>query len=273
MSSQNVSYSLFPAARPWYQPHSVESRRIPSEKDIAESYLTQWYRITQDGVHFALRPYGLEHNELWPALEEVPSAISRLTGRYIVTWAHSERTASTAEGRAFRLERLLALCREKNLDTSEIGLLADRSQWVEPALVVESSVHDARDLVAVHKQPMLGQFVDGGVLWWSVEKDSSVSFAPLYVWSGTDGPCPMSRGPETNAPVKRDGGPGTSRGHAVAAMWADHSAWAHQFMRCQLHTNLNGKQQEKGRGIALSEISPASRRGPMRFIQHVDTSE
>ena len=272
MSQEIQQYSSLPVARPWYEPYEIEEAATPSLLDIAESYRTQWYRLSANGRHVALRPRSAEHNDLWSRGGRTPRLLAGLAGQHIITWAHVPGTLSTTEARQVRKERLLKLADQLSVAWTPIALFADRSQWLEPAALVTCSWEQARQLAEVNRQVAIGQFVVSGVYWWhslagTYFTEDSESFTPLLESSWLNAPCPMSRRPETNLPVKREGGPGTSRGHAVAAMWSAHSSWAHSLVDCEVHSGRRPIHRERGRAIPLSEVTPASRFGPIRFVR------
>lgn len=272
MSRETQQYSSFPVARPWYEPHQIEQAVGPSLLDIAESYRTQWYRLSANGRHIAFRPRRAEHNELWFRGGRTPRILAGLAGQHIITWAHVPGTLSTTEARQVRKERFIQLADQLAVSWTRFTLLADSSQWLEPAAMVKCSWEQARQLAAVNDQLAIGQFVVSGVYWWHSLAGSdftgeSESFTPLSESSWVEAPCPMSRGPETALAVKREGGPGTSRGHAVAAMWSAHSSWAHSLVECEVHSGRRPIRRERGRAIPLSEIAPASRFNSMRSVR------
>lgn len=80
-------------------------------------------------------------------------------------------------------------------------------------------------------------------------------------------PCPLSRGVETTLPVKRQGGPGTSRGHAVAAMWQTYARLTHSLVDCAVHGGGTQPSPERGSAIALYEIAYPSRFASMEFLR------
>ncbi len=271
ISKELHNYSHHPAARPWYQPHHLESDVVPTLLDIASSYRTQWYRLAVNGRHLALRPRGAEHNELWSAGGRTPRVLARLAGQHIITWAHVSGTPSTRTVRQARKEDFLRLVDRLCLSWTPIALIAPTSKWIEPAAMVDCSWEQALQLAEANEQLAIGQFVTTGVYWWhsfagsGFNRDSE-SYTSLEESSWSAAPCPMSRGPESTLPVKREGGPGTSRGHAVAAMWSAHSSWAHSVVECEIHSSGRPAHRERGKALPLSEITPASRFSSIRFL-------
>ena len=271
MSSETKKYSSLPAARPWYQPHHLEKDAVPTKMDIARSYRTQWYRLQANGRHLALRPRGAEHNELWSAGGRTPRVLASLAGQHIITWAHVPGTPSTRAARQARKEHFLRLVDRVSLSRTPIALISATSRWIEPAALVDCSWEQALQLAEANEQLAIGQFVTTGVYWWhslagSEFNGESESYTSLEESSWSVAPCPMSRGPEATHPVKREGGPGTSRGHAVAAMWSAHSSWAHAVVECEIHSSGRPAHRERGKALPLSEITPASRFNSIRFL-------
>ena len=265
MNTEEISYSSLPVAKPWYEPHSSSPDMPPTQAEISRSYHQQWYRLAVDGMQFALRPDGLEFNELWPQPTENHPAVEQLMGRFMLTWCHrvdQESTATHIDAQSAQCSTLVARLGSK---IQQVAVLGGASQWAEPAVLVECSREDALNIARALNQYVVVQWTSAGAVIVWVDQSQPDQVVPWRVSELELAPCPMSRGVEVSNHVPREGGPGTSRGHAVAAMWQVHSAHLHSLVDCAVHGGSDTLWHERGAAIALYPITPASRFGPMRF--------
>ena len=238
----------------------------PTQAEITRSYHQQWYRLSVDRKQFALRPEGLEFNELWPQLTENHPALEPLMGRFMLTWWHrvdQESTAAHIDAQSAHFSTLVA---PLGGEVQQVAVLGSASQWAEPAVLVECSREVALDIARALNQQVVVQWTAAGAVIIWVDQSQPDQVVPWRVSQLVLPPCPMSRGVEVSNHVPREGGPGTSRGHAVAAMWQAHSAHLHSLVDCAVHGGSDKLWHEPGAAIALYPISPASRFGPMRFV-------
>jgi hypothetical protein len=271
MFNEPIEFSTLPVVYPWYEPHSSEEFSRPSADNVARSYLRQWYRLQVGDCHVALRPVDAEHNELWPEATEVPKELVALAGQYVLTWWNRAGHICDGQQRDLQTVALSTIVAERGWTTHPIAVFGDKSHWVEPGLVIDATEDHAIEAARALGQDVVVRLEATGVTVIRVAGDSgnysvvSEEFVPLGVHVLDKPPCPMSRGPEMELPVKRQGGPGTSRGHSVAAMWSEFTRVAHSLVRCSVHKEFTPLSLEPGRAIALHEIAYSSRFGPMRF--------
>lgn len=275
-NQESSAYSAFPDARPRYAPHRDEPVVSSTSREVEESYCRQWYRLSVGGVHISLRPSDLEYNELWPEPGATPTELTPLWGRYLLTWWNRAGHTCSSEQRA-QQERVLAqVLSTRNVDPVPVAVFSENSSWAEPGLLIEASLADALEAAFILDQQVVVRLeetgvtvihVGGGRGSYSVLSEQCV---PLEIRVSEQAPCPMSRGPESTLPVKRQGGPGTSRGHAVAAMWQEYHQLTHQLVECELHGGSNTPPSEQGRAIALHEIAYPNRFSSMAFLREKD---
>lgn len=273
MSDESMTYSPLPSVRPWFEPHRSEPAVVVTGEELEQSYLSQWYRLSVGDVQVSLRPHGAEHNELWPAPTDAPSELEKLYGRFLLTWWNSPSGVCSAKQRESQERTLAHLLSGHQWDSDSIAVFADDSRWVEPGLLIGSTEQEAIEAAFILGQDVVVRLEEGGVTVVRVAGDRGRAVAvseqcvPLEVRVSNQAPCPMSLGFEVSHPVARQGGPGTSRGHAVAAMWADYARVAHSLVPCAVHPQEGPHSTEQGRAIALHEIAYASRFGPMAFLK------
>ncbi len=271
MFNESIEFSTLPVVRPWYEPHRSEEFAPPDAEHIAESYLRQWYRLRVGERHIALRPLDAQHNDLWPEATEAPEELVALRGQYVLTWWNLAGQSCDGQQRDFQAVALSTIVAERGWTTHPVAVFGDKSHWVEPGLVIDATEDHAIEAARAVGQDVVVRLEDAGVTIIRVAGDSgnytvvSKEFVRLGVHVLEKPPCPMSRGAEMELPVKRQGGPGTSRGHSVAAMWSDFTRVAHSLVRCSVHKEFPPLSLEPGRAIALHEIAHSSRFGPMRF--------
>ena len=273
MSDESITYSTLPAVRPWYEPHRSESPVKVTGEKLLQSYLRQWYRLSVGEVQVMLRPHNLEHNELWPEPTEVPAELRAPFGRYLLTWWNTPQGVCSAQQRQVQERTLLQVTRGNQWDPREIAVFADDSKWVEPGLLIDATEEDAMEAAVILGQEVVVKLDEAGATVirvgsrWGQAYVTGEDFVPLQVRVTDKAPCPLSHGPEVAQPVARQGGPGTSRGHAVAAMWSEYARIAHSLVPCAVHYPEGSHSREHGRAIALHEIAYPSRFGPMAFLR------
>lgn len=274
MSDESITYSPFPAVRPWYEPHRSEPAVTVTAEELEQSYLSQWYRLSVGEVQVSLRPHDAAHNELWPAPTEAPSELQKLYGRYLLTWWNTPASVCSAQQREAQERTLTHLLSGRQCDPRPIAVFAQDSRWVEPGMLIEAAEQEAIDAAFILGQEVVVRLDKGGVTLIRVAGDRGRAFAvseqfvPMEVRVSDQAPCPMSLGFEVSHTMARQGGPGTSRGHAVAAMWADYARVAHSLVHCAVHPHEGSHASERGRAIALYEIAYASRFCPMAFLKN-----
>jgi len=274
MFNESIEFSTLPVVYPWYEPHRSEEFSPPSAEHIAESYLTQWYRLRVGEHHIALRPLGAEHNDLWPEAAAAPEELVALRGQYVLTWWNRAGRISGIQQRNSQTAEMLAIVAERGFSTHPLAVFGDKSHWVEPGLLIDATRDQAIEAARALGQDVIVRLESSGVAVIRIAGGSSdytvvaEEFVPLGIHVLEKAPCPMSRGPETELPVKRQGAPGTSRGHSVAAMWSDFTRVAHSLVRCSVHKEFPPISLEPGGPIPLSEIAYSSRFGPMRFLRN-----
>ena len=265
MSEPTITFSSFPVVYPSYEPPRGVEYVPPTQEAIAQSYRTQWYRLSLGSTHYALRPQGLEHTDLWPAPINPTEELSSLFGRYLLTWWHVPGIPPSDDNRQALTTQLQQLL-PPTADTQSVAVLGQHSQWIEPALLLECSRDQALALARSLEQGVIVQWTTQGAVIITVDGTRQDDLVPWTIHASTQAPCPMSRGPEVTLPVKRQGGPGTSRGHSVAAMWAHHARVAHSLVDCAVHPRGTPITAEPGRAISLYPLTVASRFATMTYL-------
>ncbi len=274
MSNESIEFSTLPVVYPWYEPHRSEEFVAPSAEHIAQSYLTQWCRLRVGEHHIALRPLGAEHNDLWPDATAAPEELAALTGQYALTWWNLAGLICGTQQRDSQTAEMLAIIADWGFTTHPLAVFGDKSQGVEPGLLIDATRDQPIEAARALQQDVVVRLESSGVTVIRITGGSSdytvvaEDFVPLGIHVLEKAPCPMSRGPETELPVKRQGAPGTSRGHSVAAMWSEFTWVAHSLVRCAVYQELPPLNLEPGGPIPLSEIAYSSRFGPMRFLRN-----
>jgi hypothetical protein len=273
MSETNeIQFSQFPVAYPWYAQHRSEVEVPPTPFEVARSYSRQWYRLNVDGAELILRPQDLEFNDLWPEPTQPPEGLRQLSGRFLITWWNVAGQVCSSEHRSKQYELLNQFLSRDVRRPQSVCVISEQSQWIEPAVLVDCEQDSALEAAAVLGQNALVRLEDGGVRVLHLKNHADRSevideeFVPLNVITMAQPPCPLSRGPEIEFPVKRQGGPGTSRGHEVAAMWQAFAGLAHGLVRCNVHGDGDLLTPESGSTRALYELAYPSRFSPMQWL-------
>jgi hypothetical protein len=270
-------HSPLPDVRPWYAPHTSEPVVVPTPDEVEESYRRQWYRLSAGGLQISLRPSNLEYNELWPEPAAAPQELTALWGRYVLTWWNQPDSPCSANQRVVQEALLAQLLADGGYDPQPIVMFAEDSKWAEPGVLIKASLEQAREAALTLGQQVIVRLDQRGatLIWLDGTNDHTQTPAeeviPLEVRLTDQAPCPLSRGPEVSLPVKRQGGPGTSRGHSVAAMWQQFAQLTHQLVECEVHGGSKTSSIERGRAIALYEIAYPSRFSPMEFLHENPT--
>lgn len=266
MNDNAGEFSPLPQARPWYAPWRDNPRHVVTESELRDSFLTQWYRLTVAGVHLALRPPTTPHQELWPEPVVVVPEFEPLWGAYVLTFWHRPGEVSSREVRLSQEKLLGSELARWELDTLDLGVFGQTSQWVEPAVLVQGSEEEVVDLARHLGQLAVVRLLPGVARVIGVEDQGLAMEFPLGAHVLPTPPCPMSLGVEVTLPVKREGGPWVSRSMEVAAMWQTHFAITHRLAPCAVHSGNRIAITEPGSAIALAEVVPSSRFAQMAFI-------
>lgn len=271
-------FSQLPAARPWYAPHRNEMESIPTPDEIVKSYSLQWYRLKVCETEIILRPGVMEHNDLWAPAVEAPECLLALSGSYLITWWNVSGKACSNQLRSEQAEILDRFLATSKSVPQQVAVISERTRWMEPGVLVNCDIEEAVEVSSALGQNVVVRLEDKGVRVFQIQNLSAgpkivgEEFVSLEVRTMVDPPCPLSQGPENEMLVKRQGGPGTSRGHEVLAMWNTFAALAHRLVSCSVHSG-GITDPEKGTAIALHEIAYPSRFGPMQWLSEKDFSE
>ncbi len=265
-------YSEQPAAKLLYTypdvlPGTSTHKKPETLPTIAESYLTQWYRVSIGGREFALRPVdnSWEMDGLWPealSAAESPAESDMLSG-FVVGYWNADGVPSNGQARAEQSERATGLAIDITDEAIAVVTCERDNRWFEPALLLPGIERgQAQTLARELGQPMFVQITPWEVVVWDTASGSEVGRVPWRLYQFDQRPCLISRGVETLYPPKPVGGPWVARSMLVFGQWSFHYDLAHQLVPCDACGEVRVRPEvEQNRRVW--DPAPASRFGPI----------
>ena len=208
---------------------------LPGESILA-SYANQWYRLTINGRHFAIRRKGGKHeafSHLWPLPTAVPEELENLLGGWLIGYMNPDGSPSSREAVSERRSQALAIATGPDRHILDVVAIQRDSQWLEPMLLVSGlSRKEAQQIAREMGQHFL---VELGKEWLRLngtDQNWRQGSSRWHLIELDEPPCPMSLGYQVSEKPTNPGGPYVSRSMLVHGQWQSHHAYTHDLVDC-----------------------------------------